>query len=310
MGDKTVANHEDFLENSRFKLARIRFERNVPYDTFMSWIDKLNSLNTDSERDEYAVQMVEYVDKHYPLMPKEEFLQNMEKSGDWENLRHRMRIYWHDLRSMFMDAVRLGMSRIVEETAPHCLFDKADLQDTCLQIAPNEATRIALKNRVIINKDSEYEHYPFCCVYNERCYKYQYKLIDFRLLSMPDDLQEKLWYDFLRKFVGGTETEFFRYLNNIGETWDIAQDAPHPMRCEHFLFDMGYELSSSGFIRKPIPEYWLTSEYSDIWANYTDKLQAGFTGMVVMMKELGWNVVDDRVCNYFGNTGYTYLKEW
>ena len=295
--------------NPRIELLNLSMKRRVPLDTFMEWLEILRSLGNDDAKDAYAEKMLAYVEQNYPVIPVEQILKEADEAQDWENFRYDVRLYWDDIPSMLPDAVRIGAHHLVAEIAPHCLFNNWELQTEYLSLAPDKATRKALTDHVMIGRDSEYEKYPFSCVYNQIHHKLDLKTISCNVLSMQEGLQEKVWRRFLQQAMHKSTEGFFRLMTHQ----EIIDSQPMYIRTpegyEHFLFDMGYEMTPTGFVQRALPDYWINSEYSQIWSTEAERTNAGLVGMLVLLRDLGWEVIEDRIINHFGCTGYSYLKE-
>ena len=284
-------------------------EREVPTDVMMKMLDDMSEFESDQDKDVFLKEKIEDIKRDYPFKSKEQFLRESEDKKNWEYIRARICYYWPDVRVMLPDAVRWGAHNLVDEIAPHCLFNNRDLQNEYLAIAPDEGTRKALTENVMIDREDEYRKYTFCYASNRIFHRWNTKTISCKVLSMPDNLQEEVWQRFLERFVHGSEQEFFRFMYN-GEVFDtMPKGARMPYDYEHFLFNLGYELTSDGFVRRQLPDYWIKSEYSnEVWDTDAEKTDAGMTGFLCLMSEFGWEICNDWVNNYFGCTGYSYIK--
>lgn len=296
------------MKTARYQLIRLCGERDVPATEHIEFFKKLSSFDLEAERESYAEQIIAYVDKNYPFMPMEQFLQETEETPDWKRFRSRLRYYWEDVPSMITDAVRLGMHHIVKAAAPHCFFDNEEFQKECLSLAPDEATRQALICPISIHQRAEYMKYPFACYYNQISHKGDLKTLHCQLIAIPQSLQRELWQTFLKHYVHTTEQELHQFMTGRTNKPSSFKQQIIVSRYNYFLFCLGYERTDSGFVQKPIPEYWLTSEEEQTRANDAERIHAGLTGLSVLMPQLGWTVIRNRVCNYLGCTGYEYLE--
>ena len=289
------------------ELSRMCKVRRVPVDEELEWIKIYNSIQDDKNKDECLRRRIEYVVTQYPEVPMEQYLMEINESCDWDDLRYYEDVYWPDMLTMCKDAVRLGACRVVEQVAPHLLFDNEALLRELLDIAPDGMMRSVLQKCVIPRHDEDYRHYAFAAAYNEEHWRCKPKE-NASLVSMADGIQQALYRAYINKASHGSELLYFEYATT-GEydSEPITALNLYPESYEMRLHDLGYKLTNDGIEKADLKECWKQNKE---FRNLSEKMKIsrGIGKFFFVIHLCKWNVEFDGLRNHFGYTGYRYVK--
>lgn len=265
------------------------------------------SFLADEEKTAYLKKITEYVRNTYSKISVEQFLTEVNESCDWDELRHYDDLYWKNMQELLHDAIRLSAINVIELVAPHVLFGNEKILGEYCALAQNDEVRCALKKSFIRRHDDDYEQYPFSWLWNKQVYNHRESYGEVKLISLAEEVQEKLWQAFLNKYASGSELLFYEHMTAL-----YAEDRKYTHVkydreiASHRLRDMGYRVIHNGFEKMPLPEYWIMKGTT---GNLDADMYYGAVCMEAMMKAVGWDVQQEMISNEYGVTGYAYLKE-
>lgn len=285
-----------------FQLHRLCRERHVPPSIMLQWDMELLNLPDRESKESHAAEKIEYIKHNYPYITAECYLAQIEQSQDWDKLLRNMHIYWKDVSSLLVDAVRTGSVNTVKQLALHVLFDNKELQEELLRLAPDENTRNALLDRAGIRTEAHYQQYPFCIRENSIWFRYSasFETISKTIITMPDDAQQVAFAQFLKEKRYSSADEMLEQVQKLTNEEYRETDLAYK------LFGVGCEATDHGFVFKPIPECWAENEYAkEVWE---DPIDHGLTALRAILHDLCFKF--DGLYNLFGYTGYYYLEKW